>query len=592
MTQRLPVGVQDFQKIIRTDCYYVDKTRFIKSVMTEDSDVLMITRPRRFGKTLFMDTLARFLRFDEGRRNTTAAAPQELFAGLEIARDQAFCNEYMGQFPVVFFSLKSVYGDDFTEAYENFAQEVLHVCEPYRYLIDSEKLTESDKQYLRRLLSLDYLEDLRHKATAQKCLKILVSCLSRHHERPVVLLIDEYDVPLAKAAAKGYYDEMIGVVRPLLENGLKSDPDTDEAYLRKAVLTGCLRVGKESIFTGLNNPGINTVYSEDRTLCEAIGFTADEVQAMLAHYGLAERFEAVRRWYDGYRFYRSDIYCPWDVVNFCSKALASDDPNTYEPKNYWLGTSGNDVIEEFLDFLTDEDTARMQTLVDGGTVEITVNDKLNYNDFAHHNPQDFWTLLLFTGYLTAVEPVVGRLDTYRVRIPNEGILDAFKKNIEAHFSETNRQYAEVGQRLAAAVFGGDAEAVKAVLAPLLRRYVSVRDAATKAPAENYYHGFLSAMLACAGDAVVNFHSNAEAGDGFADLVFTSADQTIGVVVEIKRCEKRQAMPEATSAAVQQIKERHYVEGLDGYGCRKVWAYGVAFCGKSCLVSCERLLPSE
>lgn len=581
----LPVSVQDFQKLIQGGYYYVDKTRGIKTVMTEDSTVLLVTRPRRFGKTLFMDTLARFLRFEEGRRNTTALAPEVLFKGLDILKDQAFCDAYMGKFPVVFVSLKGIYGKDFKEAYKKFVGKVFNVCTSYAYLLESQRLPEWDKQDLRHCMDKLFLADPENQTSVQLFLQLLVKCLFRHHGQPVVLLIDEYDVPLAKAAAGGYYDDMIGLIRPLLEEALKPDPDTDAVYLQKAVLTGCLRVSKESIFTGLNNPGVNTVCSEDVTLGDVIGFTPDEVRAMLTYYELPKRMADVAHWYDGYRFAGREIYCPWDVINFCWLAGRNEDPQTYMPENYWEGTGSDEAIKEFLGFLTSEDADRMQVLVDGGAIDITINDKLTYSDFAQHRSADFWTLLLFTGYLTVVKRLP-QADSYQVRIPNEEVRNTFVKNVKERFSEADAGFAAHGKKLAEAALSGDADGMAEVLVPLLRGYVSVRDAAAKAPAENYYHGFLSALFACAGLPTGNFVSNGEAGDGFADIVFVSGvgSRRIGVVIEIKRCDKPEDMYDFADAALQQIRDKRYTEKLDKLRCGRKYVYGIAFCRKDCAVT--------
>ena len=342
------------------------------------------------------------------------------------------------------------------------------------------------------------------------------------------------------------------------------------------------------MFTGINNPDVNTVCSQGTLLSAAIGFTEGDVRELLDYYGLTSRMDDVKRWYDGYLFAGQEIYCPWDVVNFCSEALELRTPETYEPENYWAGTSDNGVIAEFLEFLSNEDVDQMQTLVDGGVIELKINDKLTYSDFVNHEPTDFWTLLLYSGYLTAVERVKGKLNTFRVKIPNEEIRDTFDQSVRHHFSKTNRHYGQLGFTLAKTVMSGDADAVRKVLLPLLRKYVSVRDEATKAPPENYYQGFLSAMFACAGDSIANFHANSEAGTGFADILFTSPDQDVGVVIEIKRCDKREEMPIQAQRALMQIQNKEYAQGLEDYACKERYAYGIAFCNKSCVVLCSKV----
>ena len=402
-----------------------------------------------------------------------------------------------------------------------------------------------------------------------------------------MILIDEYDVPLAKAVQSGYYDEMLELIRVLLSPVLKEEPlyDADDsAYLMKAVLTGCLRVSKESIFTGINNPTINTVCSEDLSLSEVIGFNPTEVEALLTSCGLSGRRGDVKKWYDGYRFASREIYCPWDVINFCHQAVRSLDPMTYQPENFWDGTGSSTAIEEFLDFLTDDDTDRMQTLVDGGNVELEVNEKLTYSDFARHSAVDFWTLLLFSGYLTVVKR--NALNRYLVRIPNEEIRDTFVRRVKERFSPENADFVAYGRNFVKAATTGDIDGMMEVLLPLLRNFVSIRDAASKSPAENYYHGMMVSLLYCAGGTVRSFASNAEAGAGYADLCFTSGvgSSRTGVVIELKRCDKPENLFDAADAALKQIERNHYADCLDRRRCSRQFVYGLAFCRKECEIS--------
>lgn len=588
MQKRLAVGDENFPDMIRRNCYYVDKTEFIKTVMESDSHVLLITRPRRFGKTLFMDTLKNFLQMDF--ENPGAADKQaQLFAELNIMAHADFCREFMGQHPVISLSLKGVEGSSYEKAYRQFAGKLSSLAAQYDFLLESPRLSLQEKAKFKQYLDVDSLRDLAHEDDCKDFLKNLAVWLNKHFDRQVVLLIDEYDVPLAKAARGGYYKEMLELIRSTFGNVLKEDPQAAvnaTACLRKAVLTGCLRVSKESIFTGVNNFDVNTVCSQDRLLSDMIGFTPTEVAALLASCGLSSRMADVKHWYDGYRFYRSEIYCPWDVVNFASKTLASGNIEGYLPENYWAKTSGNAVIDEFLGFLSNDEADRMQALVDGESIDLTINDKLTYGDFTQHKPQDFWTLLLYSGYLTAVEKL--SLNRYRVRIPNEEIRDTFITNVKLRFSEENAGFVSAGRDFAKAALEGDADRMAEILVPLLENYVSIRDAATKAPAENYYHGFLTALLSCAGAFAKDLRSNAEAGDGFADLVFTSGagSRRSGVVIEIKRCDKPEAMYDCADAALQQIKDKRYATYLDRLRCGRQHIYGIAFCRKDCAISSD------
>lgn len=587
MQKKLAVGGENFPDMIRKNCYYVDKTDFIKTVMESENRVMLITRPRRFGKTLFMDTLKNFLQMDFAKPGSTKQH-EEMFAGKKVLQEQEFCRNFMGQYPVIFLSLKEVEGANYEKAYRQFAVKLSFVAAQYEFLLDSPNLTQREKAKLELYLDEDSLKDLSHEDDCKNFLKNMVVWLSKHFKRQVVLLIDEYDVPLAKAAKFGYYKDMLELVRSSLGNILKEDPQAAlnaSTYMYKAVLTGCLRVSKESIFTGINNPSVNTVCSNDKTLNESIGFNTEEVFSLLQYYGLENRYDDVKRWYDGYRFADCEIYCPWDVINFCDKALRSQNPALYQPENYWEGTSGNDVIDEFLGFLSAEDADMMQTLVDGGEIDLTINDKLTYGDFEQHDPRDFWTLLLYSGYLTVVKQLPS-LNAFRVRIPNEEVRDSFINKVKSRFSKANKKFVSYGRDFAKAALNGDCDAMADILGPLLKNYVSVRDTATKAPAENYYHGFLSGLLGCAGEYAQDVLSNAEAGDGYADLTFTSGmgSKRIGVIIEIKRCKTKGDMYDYADAAVKQIEEKHYTAYLDRLRCGKKCVYGIAFCRKDCAIS--------
>lgn len=587
MLKKLAVGNENFPDMIRNNCYYVDKTDFIKTLMESESRVLLITRPRRFGKTLFMDTLKSFLQIDFDQPGATAQH-EKLFAGLNILKHSDFCPDFMGQYPVLFLSFKDTFGGTFERAYIEFAKTASNLAQSCSFLSDSPNLLPEEKAAFNRYRSFDYLKDIVHQTEAQSFLADMVQFLSKHFGRQVVLLIDEYDVPLAKSSHKDHYDQMLEFIRQLLGKVLKPQPNLkfDAApYLKKSVLTGCLRVSKESIFTGVNNFDVNTVCSQDQELSDVIGFTPKEVETLLNYYGMESRFEDVRYWYDGYRFYRSEIYCPWDVINFASKALASGDIAGYAPENFWDKTSGNEVIDEFLGFIASDDADRMQDLIDGKSIDLTLNEKLTYGDFVQHKSQDFWTLLLYCGYLT-VDGQLGAPNAYRVRIPNAEIRDSFVNNIKTRFSDANNEFVTYGQDFAKAALAGDLDKMAEVLVPLLNNYISIRDTATKAPAENYYHGFLTALLSCAGSCANDLRSNVEAGDGFADIIFNHGvgSKRAGVIIEIKRCEKPEDMYDLADAALEQIKDKRYTAYLDRLRCSKQYTYGIAFCRKDCAIS--------
>ncbi len=399
-----------------------------------------------------------------------------------------------------------------------------------------------------------------------------------------MLLVDEYDVPLAKAAKNGYFKPMQEIIRSFLGQVLKPRDlsNSVKPCLFKAVLTGCLSIGKESLFPELNSLEINAVCSMDDSLAEAMGFTAPEVEALLTHCGLQSRFDDVKQWYDGYRFAGREIYCPWDVVNFCQQARKADSPEKYEPENFWSSTSENAEVYEFLGFLSGDDTARMQQLLDGKIVEIRVNEKLSYGDLANHRPDDFWTILLMAGYLTVEEKLNG--DCWRVRIPNREIRETFEQKVRQYFSSDGERFSEHAIAFVKAAYAGDADAMMDALSKALDGFVSVRDAA-KSPAENYYHGFMNALFSNVRPLVKNYRTNGEAGAGLADIAFTSGlgSKSLGVVIEIKHRKKSEELFSAAEAALRQIEEKHCAKFFDQFRCGGRFVYGIGFSGKDCVV---------
>lgn len=583
MKKTLAAGNESFLDMIRDNRYYVDKTGFIKPLMESGSYVQLITRPRRFGKTLFMDTLHRFLEINYQNPGDTTKQLQ-LFSGLDITKEADFCAQFMGQYPVLFISLKDVKGLDFSSARTELAHTLLQKARSFSYLLDSPKLSDFDKSFLKNCSTMGYLKNPENFDEAKKFLTYMVQILAKHYERQVILLIDEYDVPLQKSVKAGYYKQMLEFMQSFLSL-LKSSSDlkvNDRQALRKTFLTGCLRVSKASIFTDVNNFDVDSVCSQGSPLSDAIGFTESEVSELLGYYGLEKQKGVVKQWYDGYHIGLSEIYCPWDVIRFCDDIQSpAVDQEKFVPENYWADTSSNEVIEEFLGFLSSADADRMQSLMDGNAIDLKINEQLTYGDFKKHRSEDFWTLLLFTGYLTVIDRP--ERDTYRLRIPNDEIRETFKTRIEAYFSDANDSYVNCADVLANAAFGGDRKTLQIQLSTFLRRYVSVRDAATRANAENYYHGMLLGLLGNT-ESVENLQSNREAGDGFADLTFTSVGSDIGVIFEIKHCLNVNEMALSAEKALEQIREKHYAQSFDGYSCSKIYGYGVAFCRKACVVA--------
>ena len=583
MKKTLAAGNESFLDMIRDNRYYVDKTGFIKPLMESGSYVQLITRPRRFGKTLFMDTLHRFLEINP--QNPGDATKQvQLFSGLDISKETDFCTQFMGQYPVLFISLKDVKGLDFSSARAELAHTLLQKVRSFSYLLNSPKLSDFDKSFLTNCSTMGYLKNPENFDVAKKFLTYMVQILAKHYERQVILLIDEYDVPLQKSIKAGYYKQMLEFMQSFLSL-LKSSSELkvdDRQALRKTILTGCLRVSKASIFTDVNNFDVDSVCSQGSPLSATIGFTESEVKQLLEYYDLGQHKSTVKQWYDGYHIGNSEIYSPWDVIRFCDDIQSpAVDKEKFVPENYWADTSSNEVIEEFLGYLSSADADRMQTLMDGNEIDLKINEQLTYGDFKKHRSGDFWTLLLFTGYLTVTDRP--ERDTYRLRIPNDEIRETFKTRIESYFSDANDTYVNYANSLANAAFEGDWKTLQIQLATFLRRYVSVRDAATRAKAENYYHGMLLGLLGNT-ESVENLQSNHEAGDGFADLIFTSIGSEIGVVFEIKHCQSMNEMSLFAEKALDQIQEKHYVQGFDGYSCSKIYGYGIAFCRKACIVA--------
>lgn len=597
MLKSLAIGAEGFLDMIRDNCYYVDKTSYIKALMTSRSYVHLITRPRRFGKTLFLGTLRTFLEVNLHNPGDVSLQ-EELFAGLKIREDEDFCQAYMGRFPVLSITLKNVKGASFDGAIRSLAEELRRTAERFAPLVDSPALSGEDKRCLRHFISREYMFDPANRDDVGSFLSNMAMILGRHFGRPIILLIDEYDVPLQKALKGKYYDEMLTFIQGFLDCLKPGDTmrlEDGRHVIRKAVLTGCLRVSKASIFTDVNNTDVNSVCTQGGPLSSAIGFTSDEVEELLSYYGLESKSSVVREWYDGYRIGNADLYCPWDVIHFCRDVLAEGvNQQTFKPVNYWADTSSNDVIDDFFGFLNSEDADKMQRLcgetenIEDNCIEISVNHALTYDNFWDHKSDDFWTLLLFTGYLTVVEQIDD--SRFRVRIPNKEVLDTFRKRIQAQFSKNNIVFVHSGKEVVHEILEGNAIGAEQALFKLLTKYVSVRDSATRAPAENYYHGFLIGLLSSVVNReIMNLESNAEAGDGYADILFTSVHEDVGVVVELKSCQSREKSRMA-KAAFEQIQEKRYVEGLTDYGCTRYLGVGIAFSGRSCAVEIAELMP--
>ena len=562
-SKKLPVGIDSFEKLRREDFYYIDKTGLIRDLLNNWGEVNLFTRPRRFGKTLNMSMLKSF--FEIG-------ADKTLFDGLLISQETALCEEYMGKFPVVFVSLKGVDGLTFEDAYEMLRQIVVEEASRFQYLLESPRITEADKYPLRILLEKQ--RDVSESDIAAS-FRMLSKLLYQHYGQKTVLLIDEYDVPLDKAFHHGYYREMVALIRGLFGQALKTNE-----YLHFAVLTGCLRVAKESIFTGLNNFKVLSII--DPRFDEHFGFTDAEVKRLLADYDLESHFDEIKEWYDGYRFGDVDVYCPWDVINHVDLLRAKPDAR---PQAYWINTSGNDLVKDFVDEADATTQDEIERLVAGETIEKKVRLELTYPE-VRESIDNLWSVLFTTGYLTYTEQTED--GSYRLKIPNREVREVYILQIQEWFKRSLEKERNTTQALCQALLEGDAEKASDELIMIMSGMISVLDAkAREKQKENFYHGLLLGLLRNASDWKIL--SNAEAGEGFSDILIEPRRKpNMGIVIEIKYAATFQGLGEACAKALEQIKARRYGERLRNEGREDILAYGIAFHKKRCKAVCERL----
>ena len=589
MLKSIGIGAELFHELIESNSYYVDKTPFIRTVFKDNtSKVMLITRPRRFGKTLTMSTFYDFLSLNIENPGDVSLQ-EKWFKDTKIFEDREFCSEYMGKFPVIFISLKSVSGNNFLRAYEQLGSTIYKMLCQFDYLAESKKLKEDAVNDFKQLKNEKYLCNPENQNAVKNSLERLCYWLYLHHGIKPVLLIDEYDVPIAKAAHNGYYREMIDIISPFLSNALKTNMD-----LGRAVLTGCLRAAKESIFTGLNNLQICSILDPGKKdISQGIGFTREETQEVLSYYGFTDYYDEVKNNYDGYHFGTSHMYCPWDVMNFCNDnyEMLGENRNLIQAGNYWINTSGNDVIEEFMGFIEPEDVDLMQDLLDGKSITAEVRAALCYGDLQNHDINDFWTLLLYTGYLT-FDPTYrsSKKNEYRLYIPNEEIRDCFRDKILAFFKTNSVMKASTGE-LVKGLFEGDAEKVQDNLNTLLGKYVSIRDFSVNAPKENYYHGFMNGLLVNGISLIEEQKSNFESGDGYIDLIIKSV-RSIGtiVILELKQTsdENEDKVLIAQDAVEQIIQKKYAAPYIKRNDIKAVLTYGICFCKKECAVVEKKL----
>ena len=559
MRKKLPIGIDWFEKVRTNDFYYVDKTGFIADLLRNWGEVNLFTRPRRFGKTLIMSMLKSFFEID---------ADPMLFDGLEIAKEEELCREYMGKFPVVFVTLKGVDGLSYQQAVEALRFIIGEEAMRFSFLEESEKLTENEKNSYRALVNLsDKGQFTMEENVILTSLKTLSRLLSRHYGCKAILLIDEYDVPLDKAFQFGYYDEMILLIRNLFSNAFKTNE-----YLQFAVLTGCLRISKESIFTGLNNLNVMTI--TDSYFNQAFGFTNNEVKELLAYYGSEDLLETVRDWYDGYQFGGQSIYCPWDVIKY-TQVLIKD--KEAEPGNYWANTSGNVIIRNFISKADRKTKGEIERLIAGESVRKPINQELTYGEL-YSSIDNLWSVLFTTGYLTQRGKKSEGL--CEMVIPNREIRDLFVKQIQEWFKEEARTDVSKLGRFCAAFPAGDASTIQELLGGYLWKSISIRDTAVRAKRkENFYHGMLLGLLQY--ESNWDIASNVESGDGYSDILLWT-EQGVGVVIEIKYAEHGN-LEKSCQDALKQIEEKKYDDVLRKDGIQKIIRYGIAFYKKNCKV---------
>lgn len=562
---KLPVGIENFEEIRRDGFYYVDKSRLMEQLLEQWAKVNLFTRPRRFGKTLNMSMLRYF--FEVGTDKT-------LFDGLYITQNKKICEAYMGKFPVIFLSLKSVEGLQYENAKYRLCDLIGREARRFSFLLESNKLTEEDKDIYRALTVIQDGRYVMGEDVLISSLQVLSELLYKHYETKTIILIDEYDVPLDKAFQNGYYKEMVSLMRAMLGLALKTND-----FLQFAVLTGCLRVSKESIFTGLNNFKVLSI--TDPRFDEQFGFTDKEVRQLLTNYNLESHMDETKEWYDGYRFGDADVYCPWDVINHVDRLCAEPEA---EPQSYWINTSGNDLIKRFIARADKTTRDEIEHLVAGEIIEKIVRQELTYDEI-DKSIDNLWSVLFTTGYLTQVgKPKQG---IYRLRIPNREIRQVYVFQIQEWFKDIVLNRNESVKILCNSLVKGDADIVQMQLNKILSRTISVLD--TKArdnQKENFYHGMLLGMLRSEEEWLIL--SNVESGDGFCDILIEPDDPDVGIIIELKYSLTFSGMDMACKKALSQINEKRYDERLRNNGRNRIIVYGIAFCRKRCQVEVEEL----
>ena len=561
---RLPIGFENFREIKTNAYYYVDKTRLIEELLESRSEVYQFTRPRRFGKTLNMSMLRSF--FEIGVDKT-------LFDGLYISSRKDLCDKYMGKYPVISISLKGVEELSFDEVLKRFSYVIGNEADKFSFLENSERLTERERDKYATLVNMEKGVYALERSVLTSSLKTLSELLYKHYGQKVIILIDEYDVPLDKAFQNGYYDEMVSLIRGLFGEALKTND-----YLEFAVLTGCLRVSKESIFTGINNFKVLSI--TDVRFDEEFGFTESEVKTMLEYYGLQSHMKEMKEWYDGYRFGDADVYCPWDVINHVDRLRHESD---VAPQSYWINSSGNGLVKRFIDKADQSTRDELEVLLSGGTIEKEIHLELTYGEL-DTTIDNLWSVLFTTGYLTLVgKPENG---IYKLRIPNEEVKEVYRTQIRQWFKATVQSEKKTLDPLWKALTAGDAEKVEEILNGFLSRTISIFDIkGPKKEKEKYYHAFLTGILL--GNPNWGTRSQRESGYGLPDIEVRPDNLDAGIIIETKSMDKVTQLEEGCQEALKQICEKRYYDSLLEDGRYDIWAYGIAFFKKKCHVMAQK-----
>lgn len=568
---KLPVGIDDFRKLRESHFYYVDKTRLIEQLLLNWSKVTLFTRQRRFGKTLNMSMLKSF--FDIG-------TDKALFDGLYISGNNELCDEYMGKYPVIFLSLKGVEGLTYEEAFEAFVRIMGKEVNRVSFLADSDKLTQIEREQYKGLTIMKNGRLAFDKEKLISSLQLLSQLLYKHYGKKAVILIDEYDVPLDKAFQNGYYNEMVSLIRGLFGQALKTNE-----FLQFAVLTGCLRISKESIFTGLNNFKVMSI--TDSRFDEQFGFTDEEVKKLLSDYDMDSHFDEVKEWYDGYHFGRADVYCPWDVINHVDHLRDDSDA---KPQTYWINSSGNSLVRRLINRADSSTKDEIERLIAGEAIEKVIRLDLTYDEI-ENSIDNIWSVLFTTGYLTKIGEVKlpdSESYAYMLVIPNKEVREVFVLQIQEWFKAVVANDNDAMKLLSKAILDKDEEILARQLNIVMGRMISILD--TKAPddmKENFYHGLLLGLLRGSNpDWLIK--SNRESGDGFSDILIKPENPDLGIVIEVKYAKEFKGLDAACDAAMAQIKQKRYDETLRDEGRCDILAYGIAFCRKRCRVVGEKL----